>query len=247
MERTQELFEKIEGYLTERLSEKELTAFENEMPSDPELTLEVEKHRKLHEILSDSDTLHFKEKLQKINNEVRQEESSSRSSSYFSYFKIAAFFVVLIGLGTLLWNNFNTSDNYSNLYISYYEPYPVEDITRGGEVNEMELIKKNYANGNYQKVVTALKNTNSTALSDLLRLYLGNSYLHLDKEKEALQQFEAITDTSNYFEDASWYQALTYLKLGEIKKSWELLKSIIRYDGIYKEKATQLIEKFKEL
>ncbi|MFD2563215.1 tetratricopeptide repeat protein [Aquimarina rubra] len=247
MERTQELFEKIERYLVKTLSGDELIAFENEMISDPELALEVDKHRKLHQVLNNTDTLHFKEKLQKITEEVKQEESIDQSTSYFSYLKVAAFIVILLGVGTLLWNNFSGSTDYSDLYSSYYEPYPAEDITRGDHTNELHLIKKNYAEGNYEKVISGLNKTTSSSLPDQLRLYLGNSYLNLGKEQEALKQFETITDTSNYFEDASWYKALTYLKLGEIKKSWELLKVIIQYDGIYKEKAIQLIDKFKEL
>ncbi|WP_299435074.1 hypothetical protein [uncultured Aquimarina sp.] len=248
MERTQELFEKIEGYLAKTLSKEELLAFEKEMETNSELIHEVEKQRELHHVLSDTDTLNFKEKLQKISAEVKQERSVSNTKiSQFSYWKIVASIIVILGIGTLLWNNINKTDDFSELYAFYYEPYPLEDVTRGDTANELSEIMKNYTQGNYEKVISELTKTTSLVASEQFTLYLGNSYLNIGKEQEALLQFKKISDTSKYYEDAIWYSALTYLKLGEIKKSSELLTVIIQYDGIYKEKAVQLMEKFKEL
>ncbi|WP_298548627.1 hypothetical protein [uncultured Aquimarina sp.] len=245
MERTQELFEKIEGYLTQTLSKEEVLAFEKEMAEDSELKRELEKQRELHKVLSDKDTLDFKEKLQKISAEIKKEQS--RSNTYFSYWKIAASIIIILGVGTLLWNNLNKTNNFSDLYASYYKPYPVEDVTRGDTTNEWEEIVKNYSEGNYDSVISKLEKTNSFITSERIRLYLGNSYLNTGKEREALLQFEMISDASRYRETANWYRALTHLKLGETNKSLEILKEIINYNGIYKEKAMQLKAELSEL
>jgi len=248
MKRTPELFEKIEGYLFGTLSKEELLTFEKEMAIDSELIHEVEKQRELHRVLSDTDTLNFKEKLQKISAEVKQEQSVNNSTTtQFSYWKIAATIIVLLGIGTLLWNNFNTADGFLDLYASYYEPYPAEDITRGDALSELDMIMKNYGQGNYDNVISELTKDASLSISDQLRLYLGNSYLSIGKEQEALLQFEAIGNISKYYEEANWFRALTYLKKGEVKKSTEILEKLVLYNGIYKEKAIELIEKYKEL
>ncbi|WP_299218871.1 hypothetical protein [uncultured Aquimarina sp.] len=244
MERTQELFEKIEGYLAQTLSEEEVLAFEKEIAENFELKREVEKQRELHQVLSDRDTLDFKEKLQKISAEVKKEQS--KSNTYFLYWKIAASIIIILGVGTLLWNNLNKTDSFSDLYASYYTPYPAEDITRGDTANEWDDIVKNYSKGNYDKVISELTKTTSFTTLEQFGLYLGNSYLNTGKEREALLQFETISNESRYHEAANWYRALTHLKLGEIKKSSEILKEIINYNGIYKEKAMQLIQELKE-
>ncbi|AXT52322.1 hypothetical protein D1818_16285 [Aquimarina sp. BL5] len=244
MERTQELFEKIEGYLAQTLSEEEVLAFEKEIAEDSELERELEKQRELHRVLSDRDTLNFKEKLQKISAEVKKEQL--KSNTYFSYWKIAASIIIILGVGTLLWNNLNKTDSFSELYASYYRPYPAEDVTRGDTANEWDDIVKNYSKGNYDTVISKLEKTISISASEQFRLYLGNSYLNSGKEQEAILQFEMISDASRYREAANWYRSLTHLKLGEIKKSSEILKEIINYNGVYKEKAMQLKAELKE-
>ncbi|WP_299313462.1 hypothetical protein [uncultured Aquimarina sp.] len=244
MERTQELFEKIEGYLAQTLSKEELLAFEKEIAEDSELKHELEKQRELHQVLRDRDTLDFKEKLQKISAEVKEEQS--KSNIYFSYWKIAASIVIILGLGTLLWNNLSKTDSFSDLYASYYTLYPAEDSTRGDTANEWGEVVKNYTKGNYDAVISKLEKTTSLITSEQFRLYLGNSYLNTGKEQEALLQFQMISDTSRYGEAANWYRALTHLKLGDIKKSSEILNKIINYNGIYKEKAMQLKAELKE-
>ncbi|MBQ4801817.1 hypothetical protein J8L88_03055 [Aquimarina sp. MMG015] len=240
MERTQELFEKIERYLDKTLSEQEAIAFETEMATNPELKHEVEKHEELHKVLSDTDVLDFKKKLQKIGEEVKNEKLEDTKTSFFPYLKIAASIVVIIGAGTLLWNTFNSSNDFSNLYGSYYELYPVEDATRGNALAQLDIIMKNYAQGNHDVVVEKLEENTSLVTLEQLELYLGNSYLHMGKEKEALLQFEKIKEESKYHEGASWYRALTYLKLGKTDTSIEILNEIIKFNGIYKEKAIQL-------
>ncbi|MDH7446014.1 tetratricopeptide repeat protein [Aquimarina sp. 2201CG14-23] len=246
MERTQQLFEKIEEYLAMVLSEEDMVAFEKEMAADPELRDEVEKQRELHHILSDKDTLDFKEKIQKIAAEIKQEESKANTTSFFSYWKIAASIIIILGVGGLLWNNLDTKTTFSDLYASHYVPYPAEDVTRGETENKLDTILKEYTNGNYEKVIRELQKITTLSKVEQLRLYLGNSYLNTNKEQEAILQFERISDTSKYYEDASWYRALTYLKLGDSKTSKEILESIIQYNGIYKENAMKLIEKIME-
>ncbi len=244
MKRTQELFEKIEGYLAKKLSQEELSAFEKEMAADPELKREVEKHRELHNVMSDKGTLEFKEKLQKISEEIKKEQS--KSNVYYSYWKIAASIIIILGVGTLLWSSLIKTNDLSDIYATYYNPYPTEDITRGDSANKLNNILKNYSEGKYDLVITELSESSSVSASEQLRLYLGNSYLNTGKEQKALLEFQSVPKSSKYYEDASWYNALTYLKMGKKKKSLEALNVIVQFNGIYKEKALQLIEKLKD-
>ncbi len=262
MERTQELFEKIEEYLAEALPPEEMEAFENEMAIDPALALEVSKQRELHRVLSDTKALEFRKKIENIYQDIRAEEEAEKeveeattkkrtsfsiqhNSSSFSYWKIAAAFIVLLGIGNLLWNNLQQAGKNSDLYLSHYVPYPAEDVTRGHVVTKLDIVMKQYANGEYQAVIGELEQLTAMSKIEQLRLYLGNSYLNTGKEKEAIQQFENVSDTSKFYEDATWYRALSYLKLGQSDKSIPILKEIISYNGLYREKAIQLMNKLE--
>jgi len=245
MERTQELFEKIESYLAGDLSDPEVAAFENDMEVNPALKLEVEKQRELHRVLSDPDTIKFRQKLKRIAAEVKEEEAIAAKRVPVAYWKIAASIIILFGVGTLLWNTVNKEDSFSELYALYYTPYPAEGVTRGTAANNSAAIVKSYAKGDYEKVISELSGTALLSESEQFRLYLGTSYLNTGQEEKAIAQFQKISDTSRYYEYANWYRALTYLKQEDPKTASDILKIVIAYDGVYKENATQLLKKIE--
>ncbi len=242
MKRTPEIFEKIEAYLNKRLSQEDLTAFEKEMQANPELQAEVAKHQSLHEVLRDKDTLEFKEKLINIHQEIKNEKNSSTKSGLSNYIKIAATLVVLIGLGTLLWNIIGNNTQMQDLYEAYYEPFPIEDITRGETTNELQDILTLYSKGVYDEVIGKLEKLTITSNQEQLHLYLGNSYLNMDQVKKAISQFENIPKNSRLYEVSQWYVSLGYVRLDETDKVLSILDSIISYNGIYKDNALKLKE-----
>ncbi|WP_025663424.1 hypothetical protein [Aquimarina megaterium] len=241
MERTPEIFDKIEGYLAHTLPEEEIIAFEKELATNPELQQEVEKHRVLHKTLSDQDTLDFKEKLMQISTTIKEEQNNLSAPTSAPYWKIAASIAILLGVGMLLWYTYiNQHNNTQDLYGAYYEPFPVEDAMRGNtNSEEMQSVVKNYAKGAYDSVAVVLEKHPN--LNNQLQLYLGNSYLNIDQEEKAVSLFKDIKSSGKYYEVAKWYLSLTYLKLNTPKKSIPLLKEIITYNGAYKDKATRLL------
>ncbi len=242
MERTQELFEKIEGYLNNTLSQDELTAFEKQMTESEALQQEVEKHRALHDALSDTDVLAFREKVIKIGKEIKAEEQQS-GSGFSKFWKIAAVVLVLVSVGSLLWFTMGSKDSPKELYAEYYKPFPVEDVTRGESVNEkLKDILSKYTNGQYDKVVIALEKWKDSIGKEQVKLYLANSYLNTNKEEKAIPIFQNVSINSQYYENARWYLALTHLKLDQIPQLKQVLQQLIAYNGIYKEKAEALLK-----
>lgn len=242
MERSQELFEKIEGYLNQTLTPEEQTAFEKELLASTALQEEVEKHRVLHETLSDTDTLAFREKLARISQEIKEEEQQESSSGFSKYWKIAAAIIVLIGVSALLWiPNFAPIQG-GGLYATYYEPFPVEDTTRGEDTQDFAEVLTAYSKGEYQQILSQLEEITNAKDSNQFDLYLGNSYMNTNHEKKAIPIFESIAKTSKYYENAQWYLALTYLKLGDKKQVISILKELVEYNGVYKDKSVKLLE-----
>ncbi|SHJ47079.1 tetratricopeptide repeat protein [Aquimarina spongiae] len=250
MERNQELFEKIEGYLNKTLSQEELTAFEKEVMASTALQEEVEKHRVLHETLSDTDTLAFREKLIRISQEIKAEEQATSSGSSH-YWKIAASIAVIIGVSALLWFSGFGKDQNEDLYATYYEPFPVEDTTRGEDTQGFVDVLTEYSKGEYQQILPKLEEIVNAKQTDSLgnrsstnqfNLYLGNSYMNTNQEKKAILVFESIAKSSKYYENAQWYLGLTYLKLGKPTKTKSILEGLIQYNGVYKDKSVKLLE-----
>ncbi len=245
MERTQEIFEKIEAYINNTLSQEERSVFEKEMEQNPELQTEVDKHKKLHEVLSDTDTLAFKEKLVKISDEIKAEGTSSRSW-FLQHWKMAATIAVILGIGSILWFNANRTHQNQELYAAYYEPFPIEDTTRGESTNDFADALIHYAQGEYDRVISTLEELVHVPDQEQLSLYLGNSYMNTGEEQKAIDIFKNIDGSSKYHENAQWYLALTYLKIGDTKKLKPLLTTIINYNGVYKENATHLQKALKK-
>lgn len=245
MERTQQLFEKIEGYLAKTLSSEEVIVFQKELAINQELQLEVEKHRELHHALSDTDTLAFTEKLLRIREEIKIDEVKNKAVSVFklpSYWKIAASLVFIIGLGTVLWQ-VSQKNSAHDLYMAYYIPYPADDVTRGATEKKPNEFLKNYRQKKYKEVSIELEKLMVVSKNEKLRLYLGNSYLNIGREQDALLEFKKVSDTSRYYQHANWFRALTYLKLEDAQLSISILQDIMKHNGIYKHKAAKLVEK----
>ncbi|MBP2831748.1 hypothetical protein J8281_06060 [Aquimarina sp. U1-2] len=241
MERTPEIFEKIEAYLNNTLSQDEVLAFEKEIANTVELQNEVEKHRSLHQTLSDRDTLKFKEKLVTISKKIKKEEEHSASQPFFSSnWRIAASIVIILGIASFFWYTFDSQNRTQELYATYYQPFPAEDITRGKPITELQDVVSSYVNQNYTRVIEALEN--KANINDQYKLYLGNSYMNTNTEQKAILLFESIPEDSPYYENSRWYLLLTYLKLGKIQKMKPLLNAIIQYNGLYKKDAIRLKE-----
>ena len=104
MERTQELFEKINSYLNNEMKGNTLKAFEDLLKTDKVFQLEVEKHRLVQQALKDEDTLLFREKLRVIDQELHENDLNASTKKGTRYFwKIAAIFIIFIGLPSLIW------------------------------------------------------------------------------------------------------------------------------------------------
>ncbi len=252
MERTEELFDRIERYLNNTLSEEERNMLELQMQTDEALAIEVAKHRELHEILGDKQTLDFRNKINKIHQEVvttrkRTTKTTGKpatSKTRFPYKKLAIAAILVVGLGVLFWDH-SKNTNTLDLYTTYYKPYPVDDTKRGEIEEELANIYTSYEQGAYVIVISALEKQLEQVEKPKLRLYLGNSYLRTDQEQKAATQFRKIDRKSVFYEDAQWYLALTYLKLQVQDSTRYFLENVIDYKGIHQKTAKKILDKLQ--
>lgn len=264
MKKNQELFERIEQYLENKLSKEDRISFEKEIDENPELKTELWKHREMQQALEDMDALDFRKKIQKIEAEIHRPAKTNRFLSPF--LKIAASVIILVGISTLVWVQFYGD---TDLFKEYYKPYPIEETVRGGVgdfINDtlesapigsktqekknfpIQEILKLYSDGNYIKALPYLKQlVEKYPDQESFKIYLGNCFINTNNELLALPIFQKFSAESYFYEAAQWYLALTYLRLENVEKTQNTLIQIIDYQGIYKENASKLLMELQTL
>ncbi|WP_282086178.1 tetratricopeptide repeat protein [Aquimarina algiphila] len=242
MKMTQELSEQIEAYIEGSLSGKALTDFKQTIKANPELEEEVKIQTELFNNLRNKKSLDFRKKLIEINKEINDEKASEKSNT-FTFWKIAASILILIGISSILWFTNTTSEN---LFAQYYTPYPIGDIKRGDQTSIDDNFKKvvlNYKKKEYQKVIPFLESTIEKNPNDeQLKLCLGNSYLNTNQFKKAEALFLSFSAESKYYSDAIWFLSLTYLKMEKEEQTISLLEKLSSSNNIHTENAGNLLK-----
>ncbi|PRX57203.1 tetratricopeptide repeat protein [Flagellimonas meridianipacifica] len=237
---TPELFDLIEAYLSDSLDPTSKLEFEESLRRDPGLQEALEKHRTLHESMSNMDAVDFRKKLIKIEGELSDVKTKRLKGSWFNW-QVAATVLVIISLGAFFLYQNATQEQL--LFDTYFTVYPLDDVVRGNEEAHVKLAYENYAKEDYEGAIPALeKLIAETPGKHHLRMYLGNAYLKQGEVQKALGEFKQLTKVPAYEEQANWYMALCYLKIDDKDKTILLLKDLIAYDGIYKSKAKDLYD-----
>jgi len=236
----------IEKYLANRLKGDELSDFEKELDKNTELRNEVALHKEIAQAVTEKDVINFRNLVQYA---LKNKASNNRrrAAIQWRYVGIAAaisiiLVIAIVIMSPILFKKKSTEQ----LYITYYEPY--EDLI-SGRSNEADnanvvLALVYYNQKEYSKVIKQL-NTINIRNKPLLQLYAGISYLNINDFKKAHSTFESIITGNNLFQvEALWYNALTYLKEGNTKKSKLILKKIIATPNksSYAQKAKRLLE-----
>ncbi len=242
MKMTQELSEKIEGYIEGSLSETELADFDKMLLENPELQEKIEIQKDIQAALKNQKSIDFRKKLVQINQDL-DNKTQNKKVSIPSYWKIAASFLVLIGLTTFLWFNNNSS---KDLFAAYYTPYPIGDIKRGAtnlDDPNFKSVVLEYKNKEYKKVIPALEDlVSAQPNNETLKLSLGNAYLNTNQLDKSVKIFEEFLATSKFYNDAQWFLALTYLKMDQEPTIIPILEGLISQNTKYKNTATDLLK-----
>lgn len=109
-------------------------------------------------------------------------------------------------------------------------------------------------NGNESKAVTyfnelALKSGNN---ADVAKAFFNLGILHYNSENyekaesSFINALDHIKNDNILREKTTWYLGNTYIKLGELKQARQTLSKVYNMNGIYKEKASDLLNKINK-
>jgi len=152
----------------------------------------------------------------------------------------AASVVLIIGVFALI----NIGPDESDVYAMYYNPYDGVISTRDDSTRSFEGVTA-YNQGRYQKALDLLltaKQVKGISKGQQL-LLIANCYLALDQPDKSIEYLDQVEQTESTLvkDNKVWYEAMSYLKTGDLRKSRELLEQLKDSNSAYASKAEKVL------
>ncbi len=111
---------------------------------------------------------------------------------------------------------------------SYFEPMPLEITDRGTSDDAIKEMSELYNQKQYEQVIPYLDKFLAEKQDIKWNLYRGVSLYASGKHAEALEDFKKVANSDNYLltDHGVWYQALTFLELGNTDTAKTLLNAL---------------------
>lgn len=241
--------EQLHRYFDGELEGAEKLAFEAQLAASPEL-------QRMLEALSLSkyavNRLGLKQQVSAIHNEHKANKGTSapvRKIKWVRYaWGAAAAAVIVIALFVLLPSTGRNMNNES-LYASVYKPYDNEQL-RSGTAPQLEQA---YQARNFKQVIAAFQALPAAGAKE--KLLAACAYMETGETEKAknlllsLQQDNRARKTAEFADDAEYYLALCYLKLGNLHEAGLLFQKISNNPGhLYSDKIdNQFMQRFSKL
>jgi tetratricopeptide (TPR) repeat protein len=164
---------------------------------------------------------------------------AKKTNSNFKIYKIAALFILIMGVGYLIKLSTNKHQNLAN--------YMVEDagfkVWMGDNNNHIDLINgmSYYKNKNYSEALSYFSKTQN---NDTAFYYSGISCMQLNKLNDAETFFSKVPNSSVYSNNSIFYISLCYLYNQQKEKGLQLLNKTLFDDAVLNEKRTAILKDF---
>ena len=232
-----EKYDLIEQYLAGELKGAALADFEQQLNVDPSLQKEIELHAKVAATLK-GEKVH---ELRSVITSVDQnwQAPQARRIPMRWVMGIAASLALLITAIFLFRPQ-------QDPFVAYFEVYPTTFLTRYDTTNQMILAATQaYNDGSYKDAITQLENLIQTNSNDLrYPFYLGLSHLASEAPDKAIPYLTQVAEEPGNLlqEQARWYQALAYLRVGKSEQAKFILE-LIEADDFKGKEAKELLRK----
>jgi len=244
----------IEAFLDDHLSESEKASFMEELSENEDLRAAVNLERELRASLSEPDVIQMRKTL----NEIPQEEYTldrkiiipvhKMRRNFVKAATVAAIFVFVAGISILMQNSGGTG---RDLLSDFLQPPQSLTTFRSAErvpSVDLQTAFRFYNQSDYlNALVYFRKVVENESSNQMARFYSGVSYQGLNRFENAVIEYNRVVqDNDNIFvEQAEWYRAMCYLKLGKKETALAQLTGIIEKEGFYERNAKLLLRKYK--
>ncbi len=216
-----ELEELFESYLSKKMGETDRMLFEKLLKDNPEY--QVQFHA-------------FQQKSKGIS------KAKSRRSTFKTWSISVAIAVLIVLVGYFLLRTLSVLPG-EKLYFAYYEPKQVPDSLINSENPIISEAISNFRNKEYEQAETLFEKLKVEDESDFAQFYLGLCQLELDRPEKAIPTLSLVSQKSDYFFEATWYGAMSFLKLNKLEEAKRLLLINDANPNFYSEKAEEILQK----
>ncbi len=226
----------IEKKLAGELKPDEEAVFKQRLLHDTDFEQQYRQAQEAIALLQQHQDAQLKQELRTLYGDIKTKRARSRRR----YYGMAAAIGFLLIAGLAFWFYRHQPQQ---LFQTYYEVYYANSF-RGEVPQAYEQGMIYYQQNDYQQAIPYLERVSQQAAADPQTvLYLGNSYLNTNETEKAIRQFTQGLSLKDAIlrQHAAWYLALSYLKKGEKEPAKKQLHEIIRQQGIYQEKAEELL------
>lgn len=245
--------ELIQDYLSDKLKGEQLKRFENEIKTNAALAKELDLEKDLNTILKQEDVIDLRRKLIKQSETYKNTKKETPVIAFHTKrrrYIIAASFALAVLIGGSVYLMLPKKYTNKKLFSMYYNSNNIIDISRSGNDNLVEAIRK-YEQKDYKNALIIFnevlkKNKKNIAI----RFYTGISSIETQNYSKAVKSFKyIIADNNNlYVEHAKWYLGLCYLKNDSINQAISEFKAISKDTTNYHQKeAVEILKKIKRL
>lgn len=205
----------IDRYLNGEMDAEELHSFEEELQYNDELYVDLQFEKDIEHILSRNDILEFRDKVNKIVDEAREEKPRGRVIRIASRRMqlIAASIAILIAVSASLYFLYPRSYSNDKLFSMYYDSDRPVHVSRSGDASLVEALR-HYQQKDYENAIVLFNEILDEQPANFsIRFYTGISYIETKQFSKAIEYFTHIIDHNNnlYVEPSEWYLGLSYL------------------------------------
>lgn len=223
-----ELEELFESYTNGTMSEADASLFEKLVKENPEYQNQFDKFKGK------------KTEHSKIENQPIQSKSKFSAIKAWGISVGIALAIVLAGYFLFKTLGIPTGEK---LFNAYYEPKQFPDSLIYTK-NPMILdAMTHFEKKEFSKAAVLLEKLKSEGDPDFARFYLGLCELELDRPEKAIPSLSLVSQKSDYFLEATWYGAMSFLKMNKLEEAKRLLNISEANPNQYSEKAEEILKK----
>ena len=244
-EREENDIDLIEKYHNGKLSEQEQLSLKARMESDPAFAGMVTDYIDIIEGVKRAGKEKFKATVTQWEAEILNEQQhiSDKPGVFRSYWQLAAVFLLLALASIYIFvpGKKSPQELYADYFVPYEDVISVRDEANPVLTESIHLYnekKFDLASERFSKYITEHPD-------DLdAKFYFGVSLLESARLEESISTFGVVIEGNGLLkEQAEWYRALAYLKLGDVETCKRLLNDINHDGHDYQEKAADLLGK----
>ncbi len=233
----------IQDYLDGKLSGEALADFQQQLQNDPvmEEEMTIMSHMQKAFAPEDEQIKTVRQSLQEVHRQNSPARSAKTRKLGFRLLSLAAAILLLVTF-VFMWPKTSGPDQ---LYADYAKHDLLSLSTRSIPADDLTSeLEQAFNEQQYQEALN-LSTSYLVKYPDAYNVLLakGISELELGKYEAALSTFKEIEQSDLRINKGKWYQAMTYLKKGDIEQCRSVLNDIVSSKSYQHQQALELLKK----